>query len=420
MAAGKNRNSVRTNVGAIVFNCHYNGLSITQELGRRGVEVLALDSVRSVGSYSRFARFQHCPDPLVAENAFIDYLMQLGSQFNDKPVLFPTNDHWAMAVSRHKEDLAQFYRPCVADFSVISLLIEKQRFYEWGLSQKLPLPRSWRIVDAAMIPNDAFPLVAKPEYRRIASNDLKMGKYARIFDKLRLTILKTRKDLAEFVGQNEDLLPYLLFQEYVEGLSDCMYTVGIYADRNYEVKGLFTGRKVRGYPPDIGDCIVGQVEEVPNEIKCLVKGICKSIGYHGIAEFEFKRNSVTGQFKLIEINPRSWSWIGITPACGVSLPWMAYADLAGLESIQYTECDLPSGSVKYVKVLEDMKNCFYGNRQLGFQDWDMTISQWRESLQAEKIVCAEFAKDDVMIGVRACYSFMKSIIESLIRSVKKT
>jgi len=199
-----------------------------------------------------------------------------------------------------------------------------------------------------------------------------------------------------------------------------MYTVGIYADRNYEVKGLFTGRKVRGYPPDIGDCIVGQVEEVPKEIKTLVKGICKSICYHGIAEFEFKRDALSGQFKLIEINPRSWSWIGITPACGVSLPWMAYADLTGLESIQYKECDLPSGSVKYIKVLADMKNCLYGNRQLGFQDWDMTISQWRASLQADKIVCAEFAKDDLMIGVRAFYSFIKSIITSLIGSLKKS
>jgi len=403
------------NVTALVFNCHYNGLSIIQELGRRGVEVLALDCVRSIGTYSRFATFLRCPDPQVAESAFIDFLMRLGPAFRDKPVLFPTNDHWAVSVSRHKEQLSQYYLACVADYAAIELVVEKQRFYEWALSNKYPVPRSWRSGAINEIPGGIFPLAAKPEYRRIASDDQKTGSRAHMLDRLRLTVLKDRKALTDFIAKHAEFLPYLLFQEYVEGLSDCMYTVGVYADRSYTVKGLFTGRKVRGYPPDIGDCIVGQVEEVPNEIKDLVKGICKSIGYHGIAEFEFKRDAVTGQFKLIEINPRSWSWVGITPACGVSLPWMAYADLTGIEPVTYAECTLPTGSVKYVKVLEDMKNCLYRNRRLGFHDWDMTIFQWWKSLDAKQIVYAEFAKDDIMVGIRATYAFIKSIFMLLLR-----
>ena len=32
---------------AVVFNCHYNGLSILQELGRRDVPCTAMDSSRS-------------------------------------------------------------------------------------------------------------------------------------------------------------------------------------------------------------------------------------------------------------------------------------------------------------------------------------------------------------------------------------
>jgi hypothetical protein len=34
---------------ALVFNCHYNGLSIIQELGRHGVPVYALDTWQERG-----------------------------------------------------------------------------------------------------------------------------------------------------------------------------------------------------------------------------------------------------------------------------------------------------------------------------------------------------------------------------------
>lgn len=402
---------------ALIFNCHYNGLGIIQELGRRGIHVLALDCVRSVGTYSRYANYCRCPDPQVAEEAFIEYLLQLGHSFLEKPVLFPTNDHWAVAISRHKEHLSQYYLPCVADQSVVELIVKKQRFNEWALEQGLPVPRSWRSDAISEIPGSAFPIVAKPEYRRISSNDQTTGQRAAILDQLRLTILANQNDLTQFISQHTELMPYFIFQEYVAGLSDCMYTIGVYADRNHSVKGMFTGRKVRGFPPDIGDCIVGQVETVPKDLKKLVKGICKSIGYHGIAEFEFKRDIITGQFKLIEINPRSWSWIGITPACGISLPWIAYADLTDVKSITYTECNLPTGSVKYVKIIEDIQNCLYHNRRLGFTDWDMTILQWWKSLKSERLVCAEFAKDDLRIGIRAIYSLMRSILGLILRRI---
>ncbi len=400
---------------ALVFNCHYNGLSIIQELGRHGIRVLALDSSRSIGTYSRYAHFYHCPDPLIKEDDFIDYLMKLGPSFTDKPVLFPTNDHWAVAVSRHKEALSEHYIPCVADYSTVSLIVEKNRFYEWALSRHLPVPRSWRSEDTSEIPADAFPLAAKPECRRIASNNIKAGKLAQIMDKMRLTVLRDREELSNFVARHEELLPSLVLQEYIEGLSDCMYTIGVYTNRQHEVMGLFAGRKVRGFPPDVGDCIVGQVETVPVELRELVKNICKEIKYHGIAEFEFKRDAVTGQFKLIEINPRSWSWIGITPACGVSLPWMAYADLTGVEPVAYTECNLPTGSVKYVKILQDLENCLYRNTRSGFPDWHMSFPQWRQSLKAERLVCAEFMKDDLRIGVHATLLFLKSFLWRMMR-----
>jgi predicted ATP-grasp superfamily ATP-dependent carboligase len=403
---------------ALVFNCNYNGLAIIQELGRRGVAVRALDRRRSVGTASRYSKYHCCPDPGIAENDFISFLLDMAPEFADKPVLFPTNDQWAIAISRYKEKLSEFYIPCVADHAAIDLVIQKQNFYDWGSSRGYPVPRSWRGTAIRDIPDDAFPLAAKPEFRRTATNDPTASARSRVLDENRLTILRSREEVAAFRERHASLIECFLFQEYVEGLSDCMYTVGIYADVRHEVVAMFTGRKVRGYPPDIGDCVVGQVEDVPQSLKKLTRLICKEIGYHGIAEFEFKRDAVTGEYKLIEINPRSWSWVGITPACGVSLPWIAYSDLTGLEIPETSECDLPDGSVKYVKLIEDWQNCMWRNRRAGYLQWDKSFREWRRSLKADRVVLAEFAPDDIRPGIYAVVRALRSPIRSLVYSVR--
>ena len=402
---------------ALVFNCHYNGLAIIRELGRRGVPVYALDSRRSIGRLSRYARFSLCPDPLVSENAFIDSLLEMGPRFAERPVLFPTNDHWASAISRHKDVLSSYYLPCVADWSAVDLAIHKQRFGEWAAERGYPVPRSWRATDYAAIRDSDFPIAAKPEYRRISANETANRERSERFDRARLTVLRNRAELQRFLRDYEDVLDSVLLQHYVRGQSDAMYTVGVYANIAHEVLGLFTGRKVRGFPPDVGDCVLGQSEVLPHELKAMTRRMCRELGYHGIAEFEFKRDTETGKFWLIEVNPRSWSWVGITPACGVSLPWIAYADLAGIQATAPIESAARTGGVKYVKLLEDFVHCIDGNRRAGYADWHMTAREWWRSLRADRLVVAEFAWDDPLPAASAIRETARSLAAALARGV---
>jgi D-aspartate ligase len=389
---------------ALVFNCSLNGLSIIRELARRGVrEIHALDNARSIGTYSRYAVFHRCPDPLTDESAFIEYLLRFAHGRKDRPVLFPTNDEWAQALAHHKETLSRHYHVWVADGPVVDLIIQKPRFYAWAMSRGYPVPRSWTDAQAPEILDNQFPIAAKPAFRVAASDSKEQAARAVEKQRERLTILANRAQLEAYRGKHADLRNDYILQEYVRGLSDCMYTVGVYADRNHEVMGVFTGRKVRGFPPDVGDCMVGQVQKVDAGLVDMVKRMCRDLGYTGIAEFEFKRDEVSGRDFLIEINPRSWSWIGITPACGVSLPWMAYCDMTGCAPIAYAETDRPDGSVKFARVRDDRKNCCGLNRRVGFPQWHMTRAQWRKSLECDHLVDAEFACDDLRPWIMACW-----------------
>jgi predicted ATP-grasp superfamily ATP-dependent carboligase len=293
----------------------------------------------------------------------------------------------------------------------MQLLLEKDRFYTWSLERGYPVPRTWSGSEHRRIPAEAFPLVAKPTYRRISSDDPKANELSQQMDQLRLTIFWNRTELESFIRNQADVLDHLLVQEYVRGLSDSMYTIGVYADRQNEVLGMFTGRKVRGFPPDIGNCIVGQAEEMPHHLKDIVRELCRELAYHGIAEFEFKQDAITGEFKLIEVNPRSWSWVGITPACGVSLPWIAFADLSGAEPVTYTESSVPSGSAKWVILYEDLLNCLYFNRQEGYPEWHMSLRQWWHSLKAEHRVVADIAFDDPLPGLYGAYATTRRALQ---------
>ncbi len=378
---------------AIVFNCYYNGLSVIRALGRKGIQVIALDFHRNIGTRSRYAKYIKCPDPHKDERGFIDFLLELGRSFEEKPVIFPTNDIWVLSASKYYKELVKYYDLCFSEYRTVDMVLNKNEFYKWSLSKGISVPGTWKDSQLSEIDENCFPLIVKPENRRPlgVSDDI-----YRKLDANRMTIVENREQLIAHFDINKAISKYLIAQEYVRGMSDSMYTVGVYANDG-NVRAVFTGRKVRGYPADFGDCVVGQIEKVPEDIVDEVLMISRELNYTGIAEFEYKKDSVTGRFRLIEINPRSWSWVGITPECGVNLPLIAFHDLKG----EYSGPDIlfsdkADGSIKYVKLIEDMKNCLFMYKRKGYPEWHRSIFSWIRSLKSEKLVIAEFEKDDIM------------------------
>lgn len=378
---------------AIVFNCSYNGLSIIQELASNGISCIALDSIRGIGTFSKFTKYVKCPDPLYQESEFIDFLWGLCSSQTEKPVLIPTNDEWAMSISKHKERLSEVAYVCAADFFTMELIINKDKFYDYCGKMKYSVPKTWNWEFWSTI--EDFPVIAKPKYRAISGED-KNNRSTKNLAKssLRMVKIYDKNGLEEFVNTYSYLSELYIFQDLIEGDSHQMFTIGIYANRSSEIKGVFTGRKVRGYPAEYGDCIVGENHSVPKFVLEEVFRLTSELKFTGIAEFEYKQDIVSGEFYLIEINPRAWSWIGITPSCGVNLPLIAYNDQIGLPTGEVVSSeDMPNGRVKYVKIMQDFLNCLIKYRR-NYPKWAKSLSQWRSSLNAETVIKAEFHNHD--------------------------
>lgn len=381
---------------ALVMNNFYNGLSIIQELGHKKVPVYALDFERSVGTYSRFAKYYQCPNPTTHETEFVDFLYDLCLKLSDSPVIFPTNDAWAMAIARYKEKLSKVASPCVSDIKTIELLLDKKLFSQWCNKQGYPTPAVYEFGQLGSIENIKYPLIVKPMQRRISSDNQKNLVDQKVFNKYRVILIASYDELVHTRSVLGEYAESFLIQEFVPGLSNQMYTIGVYANREGVLKGIFTGRKVRGYPADSGDCVLGQSEQIPEQLIEIVTDFCKASKYFGIAEFEFKKNSETGEYTLIEVNPRSWSWVGITPDCDVSLPWIAYSDITENKEVDLIRSNKKTGEVKFVRLTFDLLNCVFRYKRDGYQDWAMSIAAWVKSLKCKKLVIAEINHGDVL------------------------
>lgn len=428
---------------AIVCNCAFNGLSIIQELGRKGVDVHALDSFRNIGTTSRYATYHKCPNPTTDEEGFIHFLIELSEEFDGKPVLIPANDHWASAIANNLDRLNDHYRPCVADGETVDLLLDKRAFGAWAQDRAYPVPRTWDGDEIENIPDDAFPIAAKPGdardvpdmmfrsrlvsvWNRITGgrpkvqSNVDMSELRRkteLYERLRLEVVENQEELEAFINSHPELVNDFAFQEYVRGMSDSMYTVGVYANEG-DVKGVFTGRKIRGYPPDIGDCKVGQVEPVPDQLVVDAKSICDELDYTGIAEFEYKRDTETGEFYLIEVNPRSWSWIGITPACSDNLPWIAYTNLHRNKDISNYQTHDNTESVTWVKASEDLINVLLFYRSV-YPEWAGGPLYWWQSVNADRIVFAEGTIRDPIPIIYSIVLIARRFIKTIINNFER-
>jgi len=118
-------------------------------------------------------------------------------------------------------------------------------------------------------------------------------------------------------------------QDLVAGGDEHLLITACYLDRRSRCVGALQLQKLIQIPEGLGTgCIVRSVE-CPELLEPTVR-LLESMGFSGIAEVEYKWDQVTGDYKLIEINPRPWDQHRLGNVCGVDLIYMAYCDHAGL------------------------------------------------------------------------------------------
>jgi D-aspartate ligase len=300
-----------------------NGLGAIHSLGRAGVPVISLDHRPwALGFHSRYALPVLAPDPLGDEQGFIAALRELAGAIGRPAAIFPTHDEHLNSLARHRDELVEHFLCPFPGWDVLEPLQSKRYQLETAQRIGLAVPRTFhpRSLDDAVAAADevGYPVLVKP-----SDNVVFKRKYRR-----QAFYCERRSELEETFRLVADYEPML--QEFVAGGDDCLWTLGAYVAPSGEALATFSGRKLRQTRVPMGSARIGEAvwddEVVESGLAML-----RALGFHGIAQVEWKRDPRDGVLKLIEVNPRLWQWHSLTGACGADVTLAAYRDLVGQE-----------------------------------------------------------------------------------------
>lgn len=325
--------------GAIVIEGHVQGLSNTRSLGELGIPVYVLDVVHCLAQHSKYCtKYFQCPN--FRSKEFVQFLIDLAkNEHLEGWFIIASNDHIVENLSLHADELSRYYKMLVPTGEQLYQIIDKVKLMQIATACGTQIPKTCDFTTIDKTKGFTYPLLIK-------------GREG-------LSFYKATHQKAIQVD-NEQELNYK-YEEIAPLTNDVMIQELIPFDKNNrvvsftcfsvdgDIKAYWMGQKLREHPIKYGTATMSQsvlLPEVLEESKLLIK----ALNYTGVCEIEFMRDIRDGYYKLIEINPRTWLWVGLAKACGIDYAKMMYRYVNGIEQTYPTTYEV---GVKWRNAITD-------------------------------------------------------------------
>ena len=386
------------------------GLDIARSLGRRGIPVYGIDPDPEVaGRASKYCKLVICPDPKVAAQNYVQFLVDWGKTQNIKPVLYPVSDEFVLTCSRESQNLAPYYEFVMPNHLTMVKMSSKQGLISTAVEAGIPAPQTITPEDVqdveAIATRLSYPVILKP----VESASWHIPE---IVSLLRKSVFSGRVKVVLCHNAAELLRAYLkiavhddrmIIQELIPGPDENLVYISFYLNRQSKPLAMFAGRKLRVLPVGFGSAsYVRSFRDL--DLQRVALQLLSRVGYQGLGGLEFKKDVRDGQYKLIEFNTRFGMWDGLGVRCGVDTPYIAYQDTLGRAvepQLTYRE------NVIWVDWQKDIR-AFWLYRQQG----GLTLGQWLLSLRGEKM-WAIYSGDDWRPGAIFTYNLFKVFMSRL-------
>jgi D-aspartate ligase len=332
--------------GAVVIGGDSQGLGIARSLGRQGIPVCVVDDETSIARVSRFVRHTVKVPDLRTESALLTALAQArGRHGLDGWVLYPTRDENVAAIAANREALASDFRVPTPGLESIRHVWDKRETYRLAAQLSLPIPRCWfpqTEADLAEIDVSA-PVVLKPA---IKENFFYITHVKAWRADTPGELLAAFRRAAAIVGPGE-----IIVQEMIPGGGEEQYAYCALF-RGGEALASMTVRRRRQHPSDFGRAST-YVETI--ELPALAgpaARFLRAVDYYGLVELEYKHDPRDGQYKLLDVNARTWGYHTLGGSAGVDFPYLLYRDQLG----QPVPSAHARPGVRWVRLATDLPN----------------------------------------------------------------
>jgi D-aspartate ligase len=302
--------------GALILGGAHGSLAIARSLAPRGIPVDVLSDHRLAG-FSRHVRRRFawagpgCGEPL-------RHLLDLAVREDLRgTVLFAGGDAEVRFIAQNHAALAAVFRLTTPPWDVVRWMLDKHLMYRHAAAAGIDAPIRYEPRDRREVSELAcrFPLVLKPTVRT-QENAFTLAKAWRADD--RATLLARYDEAAALVGADG-----IILQELIPGSGETQFSYAAVCDRGTPIASLVARRR-RQYPIDFGYTSTYVETAVCAEVEQAGRRFLASLDYTGIAEVELKYDRRDGRYKILDVNARIWTWVGLGAAVGVDFPYVLW------------------------------------------------------------------------------------------------
>lgn len=298
--------------GVVIIGGAHGALALARSLGARDVRVIYLTHDTPLPSWSRFV------DETVrwsgpSDAGALAFLMEAArSRRWEGYLLVAAGDLEVRLVSQHRAALSTHYQVVLPDWGSLCWVCEKPLLYQRAdeLGVRVPLTYKLASIEQAKSLRPTFPVVLKPNMGG-GNNSFSKAKVVRADDSAAL-VAALGDAIAQVGAEN------VVVQEMIPGGGESQFSYVALWNKGEPV-AEFTARRARQYPVDFGyTSTFVEVVDAP-EASEAARATLRSIGFCGLVEVEFKRDGRDNSLKLLDVNPRPWSWFGLCASAGVDL-----------------------------------------------------------------------------------------------------
>jgi D-aspartate ligase len=367
--------------GALIVGGAHVSIAVARSLGRQGVPVWLLAN-HPIPTYSRYVKrsFPWCgaehPDG-------VSSIIGLAKRHNLQGwVLIATGDQDMRLISKNHALLSQHFRVATPDWETTQWAYDKRLTYQRAAELGIDFPQSFEPRGLGEIEriDCRFPVILKPAFRK-GIDEFTQAKAWKAEDRAQLISLYKRA--AALVGNHA-----IIVQEWIPGGGEAQFSYAALCERGESVVSL-TARRTRQHPIDFGrsSTYVESIEQ--SEVEELACRLLKSLNYTGVIEIEFKHDRRDGQYKLLDVNGRFWTWNGLGALAGVDFPYLAWRQAMGM-SVSPARAQT---GMAWMHSSRDIMAA-YGEITAG----SLTLGQYLKSFR-KRLAFANFAFDDPMPAI---------------------
>ncbi|WP_119269069.1 carboxylate--amine ligase [Taklimakanibacter deserti] len=296
--------------GAIILAGSHGAIALARVLARQKLDVWFLTNHTPLPRFSRaVAHWRNWSGP--EKPGAVDQLEDIVRREKlEGYLLIPAADGDVKFVAQAHARLSRHLNVLLPDWSSLQWAGDKAQTYRRAAELGLAFPEVYPVrslADAATMPM-RFPVALKPSMR-IALNRFTRDKVWRADN--REDFVRLYAEAASLVGPD-----CVVVQELVPGDGECQLS---YAGLWWQGRPVssFTAQRTRQYPIDFSytSTFVETIES--EDVHQAAETFLSSIGHHGLCEIEFKRDPRNGALKILDVNPRPWSWFGLADAAGI-------------------------------------------------------------------------------------------------------